>query len=105
MGLRLSEICGLRWNDIDFENRVVRISRQVINKSKTEKNNMFHFESPKTRTSVREIVLGDMLASLLLKEKRRQEEAEREYGGILHDTASGWERPCGMKKTVKTRKP
>ena len=40
LGLRVSELLGLRWDDFDFENRTVKIQRSVVhgkaNKTKTE---------------------------------------------------------------------
>lgn len=35
-GMRRGEICGLRWGDIDFKNRTMRVCREVANSNKTE---------------------------------------------------------------------
>lgn len=80
MGLRISEICGLQWSDIDFEKNVLYVSHQVINRTKTDKHNMFHLDNPKTKTSIRTIPFGEGVKNILLQEKEKQENNEKEYG-------------------------
>ena len=56
-GVRISEMCGLRWSDVDFENKVLHIRR---NRLYTCKFGVYEKE-PKTRTSKRDIPLTDSL--------------------------------------------
>ena len=35
-GLRIGEICALRWNDIDFENRLMKVDRTLLRISDTD---------------------------------------------------------------------
>lgn len=63
-GLRIGEICALRWNDIDFENRLMRVDRTLIRISDTggtDKKTKVIFDSPKTQSSSRVIPLPDVL--------------------------------------------
>ncbi len=56
-GVRIAELCGLRWSDIDLENKIVHIKRS--------RNYLPEFgvyeKEPKTRTSIRDIPLPDGL--------------------------------------------
>lgn len=80
LGLRLGEICGLQWSDIDFFNNTVTINKQALynNKIPGRKSN-YYIETPKTERSVRTVAFGKSLKLLLLKEKQRQEENEANY--------------------------
>ena len=68
-GLRRSEICGLRWEDIDFENSTIHIRNTVTEYSGT----VYEVEDTKTKTSRRDLYLvpdvADYLKSLLQTQK------------------------------------
>lgn len=67
MGLRIGEVCGLMWSDIDFEKRILTVSRTVQRvavhngRNKTEVIVM----PPKSATSAREIPIPDGVFTLL----------------------------------------
>lgn len=81
LGLRLGEIAGLRWSDIDLETRTVHIWEQALytNRIEDRKSN-YYLASPKTGTSVRTVSFGESLRSLLVREKMRQEANMKLYG-------------------------
>ena len=65
-GVRIGEICGLRWGDINFETKTIRIQRTVqrivVNhdgKLDRGKNTKLHIGSAKTKTSNRTIPLDN----------------------------------------------
>ena len=62
-GLRLGELCVLRWCDIDLDNRYLTVRNQVIN-DKTNKTLLFT-DKLKTKTSYRNITLPKMLVDYL----------------------------------------
>ena len=62
-GLRLGELCGLRWCDIDLDNRYLNVRNQVVN-DKTNKTLLFT-DKLKTKTSYRNITLPKMLVDYL----------------------------------------
>ncbi len=71
-GIRLGELCALRWNDIDLEAGTVSITRtlsRVRDLENKDRKTALHFGSPKSRKSLRTIPLPAFLLSLL-KEKR-----------------------------------
>ncbi len=67
-GIRVGEICALRWEDISFEDRTMRISKtmqRIQNKSGIGKKTKIEITSPKSPCSIRTIPLPDMLLELL----------------------------------------
>lgn len=62
-GLRIGELCGLRWCDIDLENRFLKVSNQVVN-DKLNKTLIFT-NKLKTKTSYRKITLPNVLIDYL----------------------------------------
>lgn len=71
MGLRLGEICALKWEDIDFSCRTLHINR-TVQRLRTDNNNkktILYESPPKTRCSIREIPIPDFIYSLLLANK------------------------------------
>lgn len=73
-GVRIGELCGLRWGDIDFEASVVTVSRTVeriadlnpLSKAKTK----LVVSEPKTENSARVIPLPDFLLAYLGARRR-----------------------------------
>lgn len=63
-GLRSEEVCGLKWDDIDFKAKTLSIKRVLVfSKSK------YYFKEPKTSGSIRTISIPDTLISKLKKLK------------------------------------
>lgn len=56
-GIRKAEMAGLRWSDVDFDNRVIHIKR---NKLYSLKKGTYE-KAPKTKSSVRDIPIPDIL--------------------------------------------
>jgi len=76
-GIRIGEVAGLRWVDINFEHKLLCVNRSMQRirsdgKTKTE----IAFLSPKSATSAREIPLPDFLFEILRDWKRS---AKTEY--------------------------
>ena len=63
MGVRIGELCGLRWNDIDFENKTLWINRTVQRISAAEGNRKTKviISAPKSESSRRVISIPDCL--------------------------------------------
>lgn len=67
LGLRIGEICGLKWGDIDLNTGILNVRRTVSRISNGNGHTKVVIQSPKTRTSRREIPLSKQLLSLLKK--------------------------------------
>ncbi|MDE6505482.1 MAG: tyrosine-type recombinase/integrase [Clostridia bacterium] len=95
-GLRLGEVFGLCWDDIDFQKKLIYVNRQVqwmqdekrdtldkLQKNGTAEsgNGYWYFAEPKYK-SYRVIEISDELNNLLIREKLRQLRAKDYYGNF-----------------------
>lgn len=68
-GMRVSELLALEWDDIDFENKTI-----AITKTQSEVRSGIIVTPPKTKSSIRKIPLtSDKLLDLLLEWKEKQQ--------------------------------
>ncbi|EFQ08168.1 site-specific recombinase, phage integrase family [Faecalibacterium cf. prausnitzii KLE1255] len=67
LGLRIGEICGLKWGDFDLSEGVVTIQRTVTRISCGNGHTKVVVQSPKTQNSHREIPLPKSLLRVLKK--------------------------------------
>lgn len=73
-GMRVSEVCGLLWENVNLENNTISV-----------KHNLQYYKgtcslaSTKTNSSYREIKLGNTLKEILIAEKERQTEYKENY--------------------------
>lgn len=75
-GVRKGELCGLDWSDFDFEKKHVKIVRQYEAVSKKG----LILKEPKTKASIREFELSDMLIELLNEYREWYDEKRAEVG-------------------------
>ena len=63
MGLRIGEICGLKWKYVDFQNKILHIRRTVqrISSVKGNKKTKIIISTPKSDTSFRDIAVPNFL--------------------------------------------
>lgn len=80
-GLRSSEVCGLTWDNIDFENKTLTVDKTLVSK----KGAICELQSPKTTTSYRTIAIGDTLITILRKVKKAQLENRLKYGTFYNN--------------------
>lgn len=73
-GMRVGEITGLQWSDVDLEEGVIDVSHTLVY-YKHEKNGCyFNMHSPKTRTGTRKIPMLDYVREAFLIERKYQQE-------------------------------
>ena len=73
-GLRIGELSGLRWSDINFEEKTLTVERTYIYLHDVKNHQMKdEFHSPKTKNSCRTIRLLDSTLELLTAHKKKQE--------------------------------
>ena len=57
-GVRISELAGMCWQDVDFEKRTIAIKRQLMYRRFADETQWkFHLQTPKSKSGVRTIVL------------------------------------------------
>ena len=92
-GLRISETFALTWDDIDFKEQTITVSKQIVKrnfgadvrkaaekKGKKELKSSWYFTSTKTQSSQRTIHFGDSLCKALRAEYSEQRKNELKYG-------------------------
>lgn len=79
-GLRVGEILGLRWEDIDLPNRLLRVRQSVYRGS---------VGSPKTKGSNRTLPIPEALALGFERHGQRQPVEYRVSAGLVFPTATG----------------
>ena len=67
LGLRIGEICGLQWGDFDLKLGTLKINRTVCRISCENGHTKVVIQTPKTRTSRREIPIPKCLLVMLKK--------------------------------------
>lgn len=76
-GLRIGEVCALRWGDIDLESGTVDVSKTMIRimdpSPMAEKKTHIVIDRPKTEASIRSIPLQAFLVSLLRKSQKEKD--------------------------------
>lgn len=89
-GMRVGEVYGLTWNDVDLENGIIHVRQQckvkdkdAITGRKPQKGkalNRWYLGALKNNSSYRSIKIGNELLNALIAYKELQETAEAEYG-------------------------
>lgn len=77
-GVRLGELMGLEWNDIDFKTGIVSINRS----SQYLADKGVFTKTPKTESSIREVAIPDFVVSLLEEYKLWYEKQKSIYAEL-----------------------
>ena len=79
-GLRLGEVAGLTWQDINLEEQYLTVRRSVRYNGATHK----HEIGPTKRKKVRVVDFGNALADILKKARKHQLKNRMQYGELYH---------------------
>ena len=77
--MRTGEVFALTWDDIDLDNRIIKISKTVYSKDKEEKGR-WYLGTTKTVGSQRDVYICDTLYKVLLDYKNTQDNYKKQYG-------------------------
>ena len=69
-GLRIGELAGLRFDDIDMQYNVIHVRRQLIYRNYAGKGYEFHAEPPKSSSGVRDVPLTTTAKESLIEQKK-----------------------------------
>ena len=97
-GLRIGEICALRWSDISFEEKLIFIRRtmqRLQNIQDSERKTRICISAPKSPSSIRQIPIPDGLLELL-----RNNSGDKN-GYILTGKADTFMEPRTMQRRFK----
>ena len=67
-GLRIGEVCALKWTDVDFDAGVIHIRHTVsrVISPNTNQKTMLIIDTPKTLSSIRDVPMPSFLRTILL---------------------------------------
>lgn len=101
-GLRIGELSGLRWSDINFDEKTLTVERTYIYLHDVEKHQMRDvFHSPKTKTSCRTIRLLDSILEMLKQHQINQAGEKARLGDAWQPIEDGED----LVFTTKNGKP
>jgi integrase len=92
-GLRIGELLGLKWSDIDFDTRRLRVSRQ-LQRGQGRSGEGLIFTEPKA-ASRRTVDLPTRTVEALKRHRKRQFEETLKAGGAYQDNALVFAAPLG----------
>lgn len=75
-GLRVGEVCALKWQDIDFKNNQICVSRtiqRIYEENESDFKTVVIIDEPKTNSSYREIPINTEMCEILKKIKGKTE--------------------------------
>ncbi|MGB7605896.1 MAG: site-specific integrase [Lutisporaceae bacterium] len=75
LGLRRGELLGLKWHDIDFKNKQVRIINNLI-----YANKKLEFKDPKSESGIRTLEMPEGMIAILKRHQLKQKEYRLFYG-------------------------
>ena len=71
--MRVGEICGLRWDDIDPENGMIDINHTLVYFAHAENGCYFGIHTPKTKAGERQIPMLQNVKEAFKRERAYQE--------------------------------
>jgi integrase len=82
-GIRVGELCALKWSDLDKEEKTLSITKTLDN----EKNNTreYRLVPPKTKSSIRIVEISDTVLRALEEQRRNQNVVKMKYRDTYHD--------------------
>jgi integrase len=108
LGLRKSEVMGLRWQDIDLKKSLISIRHTAVN----HQHKVTRGELTKTNHSSRDILIPASLKALLKRHQQKQleeqhtaEDAWQDTGAVFTTKTGDWTHPdnlkCALEDIVK----
>jgi integrase len=105
-GMRMGEVLGLRWSDIDFDGKKIFV-RQTL--SKIDEDNEYGFVAEgKTASALRVICISDSLVSglkahkeLVKREKTVLQQAYHDYDLVVCTKNGNWVHPNNFRRAFK----
>ena len=89
-GLRRGEVCGLKWNAIDFERGTITIRHTVTSLQVDGKTKMYAQDSAKTKSSMRTLPLVGSFAEYFKEVKTAQEVNKKVCGNCYNYEYDGY---------------
>ncbi len=94
-GMRIGECLGLRWEDLDFENRTISINHSFVHRKVTGSEESLHINTPKTQAGNRMIPMIEQVYEAFLEEYQIQQitgfciQEIEGYSGFVFTSSNG----------------
>ena len=75
-GLRVGEIAGLRWQDIDLDKEIISVNHTLVYYRHKENGCYFNIHTPKTESGKRTVPMLQFVKEAFLEELRNQRNLE-----------------------------
>ncbi|MDR1701655.1 MAG: site-specific integrase [Sporomusaceae bacterium] len=82
-GMRIGELCALKWRDIDFKTGVISITKTYYNPA--NKVTAYQIFTPKTKKSKRVIEIDQIVLQELERHRARQNIIKMKHRALYHD--------------------
>lgn len=82
-GMRVGELCALKWRDINFEEKTISITKTLYNPNNNARK--YELVTPKTKSAKRTIEIDDDLIKVLQQHRAVQNEVRMKHRDIYHD--------------------
>lgn len=86
-GLRIGEVCALKWSNIDFDKAILHVRSTVARIKNTDdsKSTKLIIDTPKTKSSIRDIPISNKVMNVLkaLHENSKSEYVVSEKAGFV----------------------
>ncbi|MGL5272213.1 MAG: tyrosine-type recombinase/integrase [Phocaeicola sp.] len=79
-GLRLGEVCGLTWQDIDLEGKYLTVRRSICYNNTRKAMTI----GPTKRKKIRTVDFGDTLTDILVQAKKEHQKNRKQCGELYH---------------------
>lgn len=101
-GMRLGEVCGLKWCDVDYKKKLVSVRQQAKVDDNGEGERNLILGSLKTKASYRTIPIGNRMIEVLKWHKAQQDRLIGEFGDSYNDLGLVFCEPDGNIITPNT---
>lgn len=78
-GMRIGEVGGLKWEDVDFKNKCININRSLSCQYEAGEKTV-RLTAPKTHNSYRKIPFMGEAEKMFLSQKKKQDKIKKELG-------------------------
>lgn len=82
-GMRIGELCALKWSDIDIEHHTISVTKTYYNPNNNRKN--YKLFPPKTSAGIRDIDVDDTVIKALKKHKIKQNVSRLIYSNTYYN--------------------
>lgn len=89
-GLRREEICGLKWDAIDFQYKSIAIRHTVSETCVNGKFQMYLKDTTKNKSSFRTLPVSDYTLNMLMAMKQKQEKMKTLFGNRYNHDFDGY---------------